>query len=150
MQAFFKTFLIPLMASILVTTALGMVFSTQRVISLLRNIGGDISFSDRLTMTGFDLIHFGSVFIIFISIALTVALTLALFLSRKFPKLRRWIFIGAGMVALFIMLFLMKKTFFDIQIVAGARDSFGFFLQIMAGGIGGYVFHRLNQRSSII
>lgn len=150
MRTFLKNFLVPLIASILATTMLGMIFSTQRVISMLNDIGGDVSFSERVSMTGFDLIRFGSLFIIFVAIALTIALTLALFLSRKLPSLRRWIFIVAGMVAIFLMLSLMKKAFFDVQIVAGARDSLGFFLQVIAGGLGGYVFYRLNERQKQI
>ena len=150
MRTFLKNFLVPLIASILATTMLGMIFSTQRVISMLIDIGGDVSFSERVSMTGFDLLHFGSVYILFVSLALTIALTTALILSKKLSGLKRWIFIGAGMVGLFVMLILMKKAFFDTQLVAGARDAFGVFMQMIAGGFGGYVFYRLNERQKQI
>ena len=144
MRSLFKTFLMPLFASIIVTTIIGMFFSTQRVISQLNGIGGNVSFGERVSMTFFDLHHFGSLFIIFVSIALLVAFAMASWFARKSPNLRKWIFVVAGAVALLVMLLGMKKAFFDTQLVAGARDGLGVVLQMLAGAIGGYVFHRLS------
>ena len=45
------------------------------------------------------------------------------------------------------MLLLMKDAFFDVPIIAGARDSFGLALQTLAGIFGGFVFAVLTTKT---
>jgi len=51
----------------------------------------------------------------------------------------------AGAVAILVMLFAMKAKFFDIHIIAGARDGLGISLQMLAGAIGGFVFAKISR-----
>ena len=131
------------LAAILTVVCLGVFFQTQNIISRLGKLGADVGFSDRLSMTAYDIGHLGSLYGIFIAIALALAF-LAGGLVYRFAKLGRPIIYSvAGGVAIFVMLFLMKRAFFDIHIIAGARDSFGIAFQILAGMIGGWVFAHL-------
>jgi len=52
------------------------------------------------------------------------------------------LFMGAGAVAIAVMLWAMQQVFFGVPIVAGARDGFGLFLQMLAGAIGGFIVYR--------
>jgi len=49
-------------------------------------------------------------------------------------------------IAMLVMLFAMKQAFFDVHLIAGARDGAGIGLQMLAGGIGGWVFAKISQR----
>ena len=132
--------------AVLVTTLLSMVISTQRVISALQNIGAEVSFAERLSMTGYDAVRFGSLFLPFCLIAFFIAMTAASLIKRLKPSFALPFYAGAGFVAMIIMLRLMKMAFFDVNIVAGARDMAGYVLIGVAGLIGGVVFWRLNRK----
>lgn len=133
------------LTAVIAVIVLGVTFQTQNVISRLSNLGTDIGFGERLFMTGYDITHLGSLYGIFIAIALAIAF-LAGGLLFRFAKFgRAVIYPIAGGVAIFVMLLLMKRAFFDVHIIAGARDSFGIALQILAGVIGGWVFAHLTR-----
>lgn len=146
MGRFLKGYVWPLLAAILITTLIAVIFQTQRVIAMMQNIGGELSVGDRLSMSLYDIRHLGSLYIIFITIGLGIGLMVAQIIHRKFSGLGSLLFVGAGAVAIFMTLFWAKKAFFDVQIIAGARDGFGMALQMLAGAIGGYVFYRLKKR----
>ena len=139
-----RGFVFVLIAAIM-TTIIASVLSTQRVIGGLTNLGVKTPLSERLSMTLYDLQHFGSLYGLFVFLGLLLALFIASDLSHRIKKLRLPLMIGAGMVSMFVMLFLMKQVFFGVPIVAGARDGFGLFLQMLAGGAGGYVFYLLTK-----
>ena len=133
------------LAAVLAVVILGVIFQTQNVIARLGNIGADIGFIERLSMTAYDIIHFGSLYIPFIAIALVIAF-LAGGLLYHFTKFGRpLIYPVAGGVAILVMLFLMKQAFFDVHIINGAKDELGISLQVLAGTIGGWVFARLTR-----
>lgn len=133
------------LVAILTVVCLGVIFQTQNVISRLGKLGADVNFGERLSMTAYDVSHLGSLYGIFIAIALAVAF-LTSGLVFRFAKFGRpLIYSSAGGTAIIIMLFLMKRAFFDVHIIAGARDSLGIALQIFAGAIGGWVFARLTR-----
>ena len=146
MGRFLKTYLWPLLVSALITTVLSMIISTQRVIGALSDIGADIGLSERLSMTGYDVFRFGSLFLPFCLIAFLVAMTLASWLGRRKPSIAMPLFAGAGFFAMIVMLRLMKMAFFDVNIVAGARDLTGYILVGIAGLIGGVLFWRLHSK----
>ena len=126
-----------------VVTVLASIFSTQRVVSGLGAIGGKVGLGDRLSMTAYDAMHFGSLYWIFISLAFLLAFISAWLLHKGVKFGRPVIFTVAGMAAMLVMLLAMEQVFFGVPIVAGARDSFGFLLQMFAGGIGGFVYAKL-------
>jgi len=146
MGRFLKAYLLPLLASVFVATVLGVFLQTQRVIAMLPETPERISISDRLA--GYDIFHLGSLYGIFIFIGVFIAMTAAALLHRKLPGLKGALYIGAGAIALLVLQFAMKKAFFDVHIIAGARDALGISLQMLAGAFGGFVFWRLRQKAA--
>jgi len=127
----------------LTAVIIGVFMQTQNIIARLGHIGADIGLGERLSMSVYDIQHLGSLYGIFIAIALAIAF-LAGGLLYHFTKFRRSIiYFIAGAVAIFVMLFAMKAVFFDIHIIAGARDMLGIALQMLAGGVGGVIFSRV-------
>ncbi len=129
----------------------GSAISTQRVIGSLTEIGASVSLSQRLSMTLYDLIHFGTLYGAFICLAFIAAFLAGGLVFRIAKFGRPIVYIVAGAAAMLVMLILMQKVFFGVPIVAGARDDLGLGLQMLAGGVGGYVFHRLSlsRRSTL-
>ena len=137
------------LAAVLMVVILGVTFQSQNIIARLGDLGADIGFGERLSMTAYDITHLGSLYGIFIAIALAIAF-LASGLLYHFTKFGRpVIYAVAGAVAILIMLFAMKQAFFDVHIIAGARDSLGIILQMLAGAVGGVIFTRLTSDHKI-
>ncbi|MEP3655943.1 MAG: hypothetical protein ABJO36_13700 [Litorimonas sp.] len=132
-------------AGVLTAVVLGVIFQTQNVLARLDDIGADVGFAERLSMTLYDLQHLGSLYIIFVSIALAIAFLVGGLVYRFAKFGRPIVYCVAGAVAILVMLFAMKANFFDIHIIAGARDAFGISLQMLAGAIGGFVFARISR-----
>jgi len=130
-----------------VTTLIASILSSQMVIAKLAGLGLKTSFSDRLSMTGYDLYHFAGLYGLFILLAFMIAFQVAEILSRRINLSRRLIFTSAGIVAILVMLNLMQRVFFGVPIIGGARESFGHILQALAGGIGGWVYAKLMTRN---
>ena len=133
------------LAAVIIAVILGVTLQTQNIIARLGNLGADIGLSERLSMTVYDIIHLGSLYGIFIAIALGVAFLASGFLFRFTKFGRSIIYPIAGGLAILVMLLLMKRAFFDVHIIAGARDSFGIALQILSGAIGGWIFAQLTR-----
>ncbi len=135
-----------LLLAALVTAALGAVFSTQKIIAASSAVSpayaAEMTFARRLSNTLYDVVNFGPLYVIFILIALLIAMGLAGLIARAMPKLALPLFMGAGAVAMAVMLWAMQQVFFGVPIVAGARDGFGLFLQMLAGAIGGLIVWR--------
>ncbi len=94
-------------------------------------------------MSLYDLLHFGTLFGLFIFAAFLIAFLAGGLVFRTVGLSRAVIYSGAGVVAMAVMLWAMEQVFFGVPIVAGARDISGFLLQMLAGGIGGFIFARL-------
>ena len=131
---------------VVTTIALAIIFQSQNVIMRLNDIGAEVSLPERLSMTAYDLQHLGSLYGLFVAIALAVAFLVGGVVFR-FAKIGRpLVYIFAGSIAMLVMLFAMKQAFFDVHLIAGARDGAGIGLQMLAGGIGGWVFAKISQR----
>ena len=132
-------------AAVITTVVIGVGLQTQNVLARLENIGADVSLMERLSMTIYDLRYLGSLYIIFVSMALAIAFLVGGLVFRFVKFGRPYIYVVAGGIALLVMLMSMKQVFFDIHFIAGARDSFGIGLQMLAGAIGGFVFSRVSR-----
>lgn len=132
--------------AVLATVIVGVVFQTRNVLARLNDIGADVSVSDRFSMTGYDVIHFGSVYGTFIAMAFIVAFLTGSLVFRFAKFGRSLIYTVAGGVAMFVMLMAMKQVFFGIHLVHGASDTLGISMQILAGAIGGFIFARVSRK----
>lgn len=132
--------------SAIVTATLATILSAQFVIASLADIGADVGMAKRLSMTGADLIKLAPLYFVFLSVGLVIAFLAAGGLYKIVKTLRPIIYTVAGAVAVCVTLLLMEKVFFGVPLIAGARSGFGFFMQMVAGAIGGYLFARLTHR----
>jgi len=134
------------LVAVITAVILGVIIQTQNVIARLGNLGVDVGFTDRLSMTTYDISHLGSLYGIFIAIALAIAFLASGLVYRLAKFGRPIIYSVAGGVAILVMLFAMKEAFFGVHLVAGARDGLGISLQMLAGVTGGWVFARLTRK----
>lgn len=146
MKTFLKFRLRPYILAVLFATIFGSIFSSLNIMSRLSDIGAQTTLSDRLSMIFYDLTHFGSLYIIFIAIAFLIAMSVTGLISKIFSNLRGIRYFLAGFIAMIVLLLLMKKAFFDVQIVGGARDTIGLLLQALSGGVAGWLFHRFSDK----
>jgi hypothetical protein len=100
-----------------------------------------VSLSDRLNMTAFDVSNMG-LYLVIILIALLLGFAIAALVKRFLPSLAGVAYPIAGAAALGMVLGLMCMQFQTIPI-SGARGTFGFASQVIAGGIGGWIFARV-------
>ena len=137
-----------LLISVIATVFLASVISSNRVINSLNKVGGESSIGDRLSMSFYDFTHFGTLYGIFVFLALAIAFAAAWGVFKVAGFGRQIVYIAASAIAMFTMLWLMEQVFFGVPIVGSARDNIGLVLQMLAGGIGGFIFAKLTQRKS--
>lgn len=100
-----------------------------------------ISFGERLNMTAFDVSNMW-LYLIIISVALLLGFLIAMAVKRVLPGLSRFAFPVAGAAAIGATLGLMYLQFQTVPI-SGARSTMGFLSQVVAGGIGGWIFAKI-------
>lgn len=100
-----------------------------------------VSFSERLNMTAFDVSNM-YLYLVIILVALLLGFAIAALLKRFVPSLAALAYPIAGAAALGTVLGLMYMQFQTVPI-SGARSGLGFASQVLAGGIGGWIFARL-------
>lgn len=132
----------------LVTTILAVALQTQIVIAGLNDLGANISLTQSLSMTAYDIFYLGKPYGLFVLIALFAAFLMSGIVYRIAKFKRPVIYAVAGGMAIFVMLFAMKQAFFGVHLIAGASDGLGIGLQIISGVIGGLLFARLSQKKS--
>ncbi len=131
--------------SILTAYVLAAIMSTQWVVFNLGDMGLPISFGQRISMTGHDLIGMAGMFLPMIAAGFLAAFLLTSLLIRWLGQWRSGLFILAGAVAL-ISVHLLLNIAFGITPVAAARTWAGLLAQGMAGAAGGYVFTLLLRK----
>lgn len=113
-------------------------FHSQYVVNQLVNVGVIVSITDNLSMTLDDwfglLPTYGSI----IAIAFVIAFPVANWLNKKLNSNRLALYSVSGVCALALVLIAIESIM-NIHIIAGAR-GWGFYTQLLAGALGGYVF----------
>lgn len=140
MDAVKKTlvWIIALLFGALGTYVLGVIANAQFVIGA-HNV--PVSLGDRINMTAFDVSNMWLYYAIIV-IALVLGFAIAAVVKRFLPGLARIAYPVAGAAALGMVLGLMYMQFQTIPI-SGARGGFGIVAQMIAGGIGGWIFARI-------
>ena len=134
---------VALLVAALSTYVIGVIANSQFVMNAH---GVPISLAERVNMTAFDVSNMWPYFVV-ILIALLLGFLIATVVKRLLPLLSRYAFPIAGAVAIGATLGLMYLQFQTIPI-SGARSGLGFASQVLAGGIGGWVFSRILQKQN--
>jgi uncharacterized membrane protein YadS len=121
---------------------LASLFHSQFVMAELISVGVDISFNDRLSMSLDDLLGLYPTYGLVIAVSLLIAFVITTLLV-KFFKLPSSIlyFIGGGLGVATALL--AMHPLLDTSLIAGARSTFGFICQSLAGAMGGWAFNHL-------
>ncbi len=134
----FARWIVALLIAALGTYVVGVVINSQFVMNA-HNV--PISFGDRLNMTAFDVSNMLLYFVV-ILVALLLGFLIATLVKRLLPGLSRFAFPVAGAAAIGVTLGLMYLQFQTVPI-SGARSALGFLSQVLAGGVGGWIFAKL-------
>ena len=102
-----------------------------------------ISLNERFNMTAFDMLNMW-LYLVIISVALLLGFLVASVVKRFLPGLSRYAFPVAGGAAMGVALGLMYLQFQTVPI-SGARSAMGFLSQVLAGGVGGWIFARITD-----
>ncbi len=130
-------------AAVIVAIILGSIASTHFVLAALSDLGIEIPFDDRLSMTLQDIVGIAPLYGAVIGAGLLVAFVAAVFVSKLAPSLRWLVYLVAGGTAVGVTLATLQTVFGGIMPISGARSTAGFLSQIAVGAIAGYVFARL-------
>ncbi|MFD2167177.1 hypothetical protein ACFSJY_13040 [Thalassotalea euphylliae] len=140
---FVTRFLPSFFVSWLLTFTLASLFHSQYVVNQLVNVGVVVKFNDRLNLTLDDWLGLLPTYGSIIAIAFLIAFPLAGLALKKLPTQRTALFALAGFFA-FITVLTIIESIMNIHIIAGAR-GWGFYAQLFAGTIGGYVFAQMSR-----
>ena len=125
----------------LLTFTLASLFHSQYVVNQLVNVGVVVEFADRVNLTLDDWFGLLPTYGAIIAFALTIAFLVTWFINKKLKAHSTGLFVIAG-IAAFAMALIAIESIMNITIIAGAR-GWGFYLQLVAGAIGGYAFAQL-------
>ena len=140
----FLTRLLPIfLVSWLFTFTLASLFHSQYVVNQLVDVGVVVSFSDRINLTLDDWLGLLPTYGAIIAIALAIAFFAVFLLVKKFKKYSMALFVASGITA-FAVVLVAIESIMNIHIIAGAR-GWGFYLQLLAGALGGLLFALLTK-----
>ena len=138
----FLTRILPsFLVSWLLTFTLASLFHSQYVVNQLVNVGVVVGFNDRVNLTLEDWLGLLPTYGAIIAIALAIAFFVTWFIAKKLQNQGIQLFVTAGIVA-FATALIAIESIMNITIIAGAR-GWGFYAQLCAGAVGGYVFAKL-------
>lgn len=134
--------------SLLVLIVLGSIASTHFVLQALSDLGTEIPFADRISMTLQDIVGIAPLYGAIFGIGLLIAYLVAMFVTRLAPSLRWLVYLVAGGTAMAVTLIILQLAFDGIMPISGARTASGFIAQVAVGAIAGYVFAKLTPRQT--
>ena len=136
------------LVAVIVTYLLIAITYTQLNLANLVEMGVALSFEQRLSAAGHDLVSMAPLFTIVIVLAFLIGFPLAGLAARFVPQLRRLAYIVAGFVSLFAVDLAMQVPF-GTHMVPTTRTLVGLLVFCVAGAVGAYVFVSLTpERAS--
>jgi hypothetical protein len=141
---YFLTRLLPsFLISWLLCFSFASLFHSLYVVNQLVDVGIAVKLTERLSFMRDDWLGLLPTYGVILAIALTLAFLITSLLVKKLKRSSSstLLFTSAGIVALATVLIAIESIM-NINIIAGAR-GWGFYLQLLAGGIGGWVFAKL-------
>jgi len=133
---------ITFLLAVLVAFAFASIFHTQFVLNELVAIGTDIPMMVRIKTTIKDLIGLAPGYGAIILIGLLVGFSIIGLLLKFIPLWPQFAFTVGGALSFAAMHALMHPLF-DVTLIAGARSTWGFSFQCLAGAIAGFLFASL-------
>ena len=123
---------------------LASLFHSQFVMAELTKVGVDILLNDRLSMSLDDLLGLIPTYGVVVAVSFLLAFVVASILIKRFKLNPYALYSLSGALGVAVALLAMHPIL-DITLLAGARSTFGFICQSLAGAIGGGVFSYLRN-----
>jgi len=130
--------------SVGVAYVLASIAATQSVIARLGEMGIEIDFADRISMTMKDIAGMAGMFLPMVAAALLIAFLITALLCRWLGRRPIWLYILAGAVAL-VTIHLTLHYAVQLTPVAVARTAGGLLTQALAGAAGAYFYIYVNR-----
>jgi hypothetical protein len=132
------------LVAVIFAFVLASLFHSQFVVAELSKVGVEILFKDRLSMSIDDLLGLYPTYGIVIAVSYFISFIVAGLLIKRFRLSPYILYCLAGGVGVTVALLAMHPIL-EITLLAGARSTFGFICQSLAGAIGGVVFAHLRN-----
>lgn len=127
---------------------LAVIFISQGNIASVVAMGFQVTIAQRLEAVIHDLTHMTGIYLPVIAVSMLISLSIAALIIRYVPNLRAIGYVLAGVTGL-IAIHVIIKMVFGISGIAPTRTLIGLLAQGLAGGIGGYLFHRLSAAKEV-
>lgn len=138
--------LLPWLFAVLVTSILGsLVQSTVNLVSVLQ-MGSYASWRDWQRTIVHDLLAFAPFYGLLVGVAFLFAFPTALWLTRKWPRLRSVLLGGSGAVGLALAFLLANEVAKIPTLIAATRHVNGLIAMLATGVIGAWVFARTSGK----
>jgi len=123
---------------------LASLFHSQFVMAELTKVGVDISLNDRLSMSLDDLLGLFPTYSVVVAVSFLIAFVVASILIKRFKLTPTILYSLSGGLGITVALLAMHPIL-ESTLLAGARSTFGFICQSLAGAMGGGVFSYLRN-----
>ena len=124
-------------------------FHSQFVMAELAKVGVEISLNDRLSMSIDDLLGLYPTYGIVIAVSYFIAFSVTNLLTKRFKLSPYILYFLAGGIGVAVALLAMHPIL-NITLLAGARSTFGFACQSLAGAIGGGMFAYFRSTNHVV
>ena len=136
------------LAAVISTYIVGVIFVSQGNIANVVAMGFQVTIAQRLDAVMHDLTHMTGIYLPVIAVSMLISLPVAAMIIKYAPHLRSIGYILAGVTAL-LAIHMIIKMVFGISGIAPTRTLIGLLAQGVAGGVGGYLFHRLSVQNPL-
>lgn len=135
-------------AAVIAAYVLGAIFISQGNIASIVAMDFDVSVAQRFEAALHDVMHMTNIYLPVIAVSYFISMPVATLIIKYFPQQRVTLYVLAGAVGL-VAIHLIMKLVLGFSGIAATRTFAGLLAQAIAGGVGGYLFHRVSMKGIV-
>lgn len=135
-------------AAVIAAYVLGAIFISQGNIASIVSMDFDVSVAQRFEAALHDVMHMTNIYLPVIAVSYFISMPVATLIIKYFPQQRVTLYVLAGAVGL-VAIHLIMKLVLGFSGIAATRTFAGLLAQAIAGGVGGYLFHRVSMKGIV-
>jgi|TARA_B110000977_G_C11027865_1_gene473967 hypothetical protein len=135
-------------AAVIAAYVLGAIFISQGNIASIIAMDFDVSVAQRFEAALHDVMHMTNIYLPVIAVSYFVSMPVARLIIKYVPQQRAILYALAGAVGL-VAIHLIMKMVLGLTGIAATRTFVGLLAQAIAGGVGGYLFHRISLNRGV-
>jgi len=135
-------------AAVIAAYLLGAIFISQGNIASIIAMDFDVSVAQRFEAALHDVMHMTNIYLPVIAVSYFVSMPVARLIIKYVPQQRAILYALAGAVGL-VAIHLIMKMVLGLTGIAATRTFVGLLAQAIAGGVGGYLFHRISLNRGV-